>query len=127
AGEAGEAGSTTKVCARRRRLGTEGNDGSNETGDGDSGLENAKSRDKRAIAEVGRWPCLQMETAKRQGGKEVCWRQKRFDRARRAGLIDADALQVVERDGVGVGVGVGVGCQLPLGSSLPTLKCQVKL
>lgn len=68
---------------------------------------------------------------------EVCCREKGFDRARRAGLIDAVAWKVVEHDcggvgagvgvGVGVGVGFGVGSKLPLGSSLLTLMCRVKL
>lgn len=62
--------------------------------------------------------------------REVCCRQKGFDRARRAGLIDVAVAwdwDVVERDGVGVGVCAGVGCMIPLGSSLPGLVCRVKL
>ncbi len=61
--------------------------------------------------------------------EEVCCRQKGFGGARRAGLIDAVAWEVVERDGgsVGVGVGAGVGRKLPLGSSLLALMCRVEL
>lgn len=60
------------------------------------------------------------------------------DGARRPGLIDVVAWEVMERDegggvgisvGIGIGiVGVGVGCKLPLdSSSLLTLICLVRL
>ncbi|OBT57718.1 hypothetical protein VE04_02432 [Pseudogymnoascus sp. 24MN13] len=109
----------------RGRRQDRGNDGGNDTRDGDAGMESAEGHDDGAIAK-------DKEQVEEEEEEEVCCREKGFDRARRAGLIDAVAWKVVEHDcgGVGagvVGVGVGVGRKLPLGRSLLTLMCRVKL
>ncbi|OBT67510.1 hypothetical protein VE03_02974 [Pseudogymnoascus sp. 23342-1-I1] len=138
AGEAGEAGDTTKVCARqRRRPGNGGNGDDDSTGDGYAETANAEGGDERVVEKLWRWrrrwrlrelALLAEEDDKKdqEEEEEVCCRQKGFDGARRAGLIDAVAWEVVERDGgsVGIGVGAGVGCKLPLGSSLLALMCR---
>ncbi|KFX89050.1 hypothetical protein O988_08780, partial [Pseudogymnoascus sp. VKM F-3808] len=131
AGEAGEAGSTTKVCARqRRRLGNGGN-GSGDNDTGDAGTANVGKGDEQTLALVAKDEEEDDENGKERGDegeKEVCCGQKEFDGARRAGLIDAVAWEVVEHGvggvGSGFGAGVGVGRKLPLDSSRLTLMCR---